>query len=683
MTRLPNLDDLEVLQRPSDPTISPDGGTVVYVVTTVDTTADADRSRLWCVSTGGSARELTSGDHDAAPRFSPDGSRIAFLRVVDGAPQLHLLDMTGPGEPTKLGAAPLGAGAPVWSPDGRRIAFTAPVDRAAPEAEDAAAGAARRSTAPVAIDRLGYKADGSGRLGELRSQLFVAAADTDAAAGTAGGARQLTDVDGHLGAPSWHPDGDRIVVTGSLGDDADLGYVSTAFQVAVPGSAELENHSPATDLDPIGVEDGMIALAGWLPDGTDLLAVGRAEPSVGHLHLLRMAPDGKLKSLTDGLDRNVMPGGPGYPGGLPQPIPGGDEVLFCARDRGCTGVYRVGMDGATPTPVLATATSVVSGLSVAAAAPVAAAVVADGDSYGEIVLVDLTDGSRATLTAHTHSWPADVRPARVVERTFTLDDGGTVHGFLLRPENADGATPLLLDAHGGPHNAWSPVPDAGHGYHQLLVDKGWSVLLLNPRASDGYGEDFYLSNVGAWGHGDQADFLEPLQQLVNEGLADPGRLAVTGYSYGGFTTCWLTGHTDVFAAAVAGGVVSDTVGLLTSDEGYPGLSWELGGTAWADREKLAGQSPFESVAAVNTPTLILHGGSDDRCPVGQAELWFTALRSRGVPTRLVLYPGGSHLFILNGRPSHRRDYSERLTAWVTDHAGGAAASTTTTEKESA
>lgn len=677
--RLPNLDDLELLPRPSDPTVSPDGGTVVYVVTTVDTEDDADHSRLWSVAAGGGpARALTAGDHDAAPRFSPDGRQLAFLRTADGAAQLQVLDMTGPGEPSPLTALPLGAGTPVWSPDGRRIAFTAPVDSAAPADEDTAAASERRAKAPMTTDRLRYKADGSGLIAALSSQLFV----IDVGSGRC---RQLTDVDGHLGSPAWHPDADRVVVTGSLGDGADLEYVSTAYGITVSdpqGDPETgggaEKPIAAGDLTSIGATASLIALAGWLPGSDDLLAIGREEPGTGHLHLLRMSPAGDLTSLTDGMDRNVMPGGPGYPGGLPQSF--GDQILFCARDRGCTGVYRVGLDGADPTPVLADGRLVVSGLSVAAGAAVAAAVVADADSYGEIVLIDLHTGDHTMLTSLTRDALPGARPARVTERTFTVSDGGTVHGFLLQSENTDGATPLLLDVHGGPHNAWSPVPDGGHGYHQLLVDRGWSVLLLNPRASDGYGEDFYLGTIGRWGHGDQADFLDPLQQLVDEGLADPDRLAVTGYSYGGYATCWLTGHTDVFAAAVAGGVVSDTVGLLTSDEGYPGLSWELGGTPWADREVIAAQSPIESVAAVSTPTLILHGGADDRCPVAQAELWFAALRSRQVPTRLVLYPGSSHLFILNGRPSHRRDYSERLVGWLAEYAGSDPAPTPTKEQ---
>ena len=214
------------------------------------------------------------------------------------------------------------------------------------------------------------------------------------------------------------------------------------------------------------------------------------------------------------------------------------------------------------------------------------------------------------------------------------------------------------------------MPDLGHGYQQLLVAAGWTVLTLNPRASDGYGEAFFAGNAGKWGLGDQEDFLDPLRELIADGTADPDRIAVTGYSYGGYMTCWLTGHSDLFAAAIAGGVVADTVSLVASDEGFPGLSRELGGTPWDDRALLAAQSPYESVGKVTAPTLVLHGGADDRCPTTQAEQWFAALRARGVPTEMVLYPGASHLFILNGRPAHRRDYSERIVDWLERHAGG-------------
>ena len=525
-------------------------------------------------------------------------------------------------------------------------------------ADDAATIDKRRSTAPQVSSTLHYKADGAGKLGALRTQLHVIEVTT-------GVCRQLTDVDGHLGEPSWHSDGSRIVVAGSLADHADVAGTRELYLVDPDGPERQDT------LQPIGFTGGVAAQGQWTPDGADLLVIGTRAVEVGHLRLLRIHPDGELAAdLTAPLDRNVMPGGPGYPGGLPQVTADGKTLLFCARDRGCTGVYRVELNGAPhPEPLLASGDRVVSGLSVAVAAPVAACVIADRTGYGEIVVIDTNTGEERALTRHTAASIPDVALVAPIDRTFTIADGSTVHGFLLRPADAAGPTPLLLDIHGGPHNAWSPSPDLGHGYQQLLVAAGWTVLTLNPRASDGYGESFYAGTVGKWGIGDQEDFLDPVRELIADGTADARRVAVTGYSYGGYMTCWLTGHSDLFTAAIAGGVVADTVAMVASDEGFPAITTELGGAPWHNREIIAAQSPYESLSAVTTPTLILHGGADERCPSTQAEQWFVALRARGIPTEMVLYPGASHLFILNGRPDHRRDYSERIVDWLDRYAG--------------
>ena len=157
--------------------------------------------------------------------------------------------------------------------------------------------------------------------------------------------------------------------------------------------------------------------------------------------------------------------------------------------------------------------------------------------------------------------------------------------------------------------------------------------------------------------------LEPVAALVDEGLADPALIAVTGYIYGGFMSCWLSALSEIFAAVVPGGMVCDLHSMAgTSDEGQAITELEVGG-----KDRLTACSPTTYVDAVRAPTLILHGAADDRCPAGQAEQWFQALETRGVPVRMVLYPEASHLFILNGRPSHRTDYTRRLVDWVTAH----------------
>ncbi|MFD7894542.1 serine hydrolase [Streptomyces sp. NPDC059743] len=664
-TRRQGIDDLYDFTLPEKPAVSPDGSRIVYVLRTVDREADKDALALWEIAaTGGEARQLTRGTADTDPAWSPDGGRIAFLRARDSAPQLWVLPAAG-GEAEQLTTLPLGAGTPVWSPDGDRIAFTAPVDLHAADGEDDDVRT-RRGRAPVVADRLDFKADGAGLLRTVRTHVHVLDIGT-------GEIRQVTSGDWHAGRPAWSPDGGLLAFPGAPEADSDLTFRSGAYVV------DLAERSPKPRLT--GSGEGIVGTVDWTADGAALLVVGRQDTEVGHLGLLRVPLDGSgTVDLTAALDRNVMPGGPGYPGGLPGQLVGADgagRVLFCVRDQGCTHLYAVDLAGGVPRLVAGGAGNTVADLSVAGGT--VAVVLATPTSYGEIATVtvpsstpaaeETAEGTVAVLTRHGVS-AADVELFVREEREFTISDGTVVHGWLVRDPARGGPLPLLLDIHGGPHNAWNGTADSVHLYHQALAARGWAVLLLNPRGSDGYGEEFFTAAVGAWGVADALDFLEPLDQLVAEGVADAERLAVTGYSYGGFMTCYLTSRDNRFAAAVAGGVAGDLTSMAgTSDSGHYLAVAELGGTPWAAAEDYATQSPLARVDQVRTPTLIVHGADDVRCPVGQAEQWFTALRARGVPSRLVLYPGSSHLFVLNGPPSHRADFNRRVAEWVEQYAG--------------
>lgn len=645
MTRRLQTDDLTRIEIPEEAILSPDGEQIVYVLRGCEADADRNTRTLWRVgAVSGQPERLTAGGADSSPAWSPDGRSIAFLRATGEHAQLWVMGAAG-GEPNQITSLPQGAGAPQWSPDGSTIAFTAWVSEAGtPHPE-----------APIVIDRLGYQLDGEGLLRSSRRQVHTVEVSS-------GKVRRVTTGTGHAGTPAWSPDGSTLAFAAELGSDSDLTLISPVFTV--------DAHDVRARPRLVGLESGSAGPVAWTPDASALLVIGHEGGPSGHASLLRITIDtGEVLNLTASLDRNVMPGGPAYPGAHVQFTDEGKTALFCARDQGLTRLFSVAVAGGEPALVVGGDARVISAVSSAAGR--AAVIVGTATSYGEVVTVDLATGRETVRTAHGLE---DVALFPSEERSFTISDGTTVQAWLIHDPELSGPRPLLLDIHGGPHNAWNGAADAIYLYQQELVSRGWAVLLVNPRGSDGYGEAFFTAVEGNWGEAESADLLEPVDALIAEGFADPERLAVTGYSYGGFMTCFLTGRDHRFVAAVAGGVVSDLVSMVgTCDDAHLFSELELGGQFWEDRAAYERMSPLSRVQDVQTPTLILHGGDDRVCPASQAEQWFAALREREVPTRLVLYPGGGHGFIFSGRPSHRLDYSRRLVDWIDrDIASGSA-----------
>lgn len=620
--RLEDFRDLEVL---SDPDARPRHEQVTVVATRADPRRDAWTSALHLVDLrDGARRPLTAGPADHFPRWSPDGRWLAHLRGAGAECRAVVLpEGGGPARPV----GPAGVVELAWTPASDRLALV--VVGPAHQAEQD----------PVVVERPGWKADGEG---VLRPRTWsVVLVDT-----AGGGQRRLTTCTGPVRDLRWSPDGRSLALVAALAGDP-------------PGTAQLCTlPSAGGPLRPVTRWGLAAAAPDWSPDGDLLVLAARDLLRSGPTRLFAVPPDGGTpRPLLPSLDRNVMVGTPVLPGARPRVLPDG-QVALCVRERGAVHLVTAPLGGGAPRTLVG-GDVVVSGLTVG---PLSC-LVADAGSTPDVHLVE--DGGTRRVTRSNQRFFSSCELPPVQSRTF---GGGAVHGYLTGAAQ-DGPRPLLLDVHGGPHDAWGPAFRPAHAYQQVLAAAGWLVLAVNPRGSDGYGEAFWRSTHRAWGTGDVEDLLGAVDELVAAGLADPRRLAVTGHSYGGYLTCLLTTRTDRFAAAVAGSCLVDLAGFCgTTDVAGTFDVAEFGAPGVEVAELLRELSPLRHVRAVRTPTLLLHGQADERCPVGQAEQWFTALHALGRPVQLVLYPGAGHFVALHGRPSQREDWSRRTVAWVQDHA---------------
>jgi dipeptidyl aminopeptidase/acylaminoacyl peptidase len=346
----------------------------------------------------------------------------------------------------------------------------------------------------------------------------------------------------------------------------------------------------------------------------------------------------------------------------------GASVTFVAADAGNAHVVRAEVSTGAVRAVVAGERQVQSASPATAAGRIA--FVATDPLTPSDVFVCRWDGSdERRLTRVNEGLLARLSLPRVERRTFTTPHGESIDGWLIRSRDGEAPSPLLLEIHGGPHSFHGNLFTLGSFYRYVLVSRGWTVLALNPTGSASYGKAFAHGIRGRWGEYDLPEHLAAVDALVAEGIADDRRLAVAGYSYGGFMTSWTITHTHRFKAAVVGAPVVNLESFHgTSDIGMWFIPWEMRGDIDGGRETYRRLSPINYVDRVTTPTLIIHGEADERCPVGQGEELFIGLVAAGnVPTEFVRYPGQSHLFLSSGRPSHRLDVNRRVIAWVEKH----------------
>jgi dipeptidyl aminopeptidase/acylaminoacyl peptidase len=638
----------------SDPQITKDGKSVIYVLGWSDKMVDQRYSNLWMVSSDGKDnRPITTGSYrDSAPRISPDGTRIAYLSNRSGKNQIHVrwLDTGQEAQITELQQGPSNI---EWSPDGKWIGYISRV----PAKNDFSIrlpekpAAAKWQDPPIVITKLRWTADGQGILQPGYTHVFAVPA-------TGGAPKQITSGDynhggggggGQGGGFSWSADGKWIYSTTNRIPDADYsleGGDIYAYSVE-DGSVKQLTTRKGPDTDPVPG-----------PGGKKIAYVGHdwkfQSYTVNHLYL--MDPDGSNpKNMTASLDRDVR---------SPHWSWDGKTIYFMVEDHGNTQLYSVDVESDAVKQVTSGVQQlgIGGGFSLANNAMIAT-VRSTPDSPGDVVVLPATrQAPPARVTSVNESLLSQYQLGAVEELTFDTFDGKNMQGWIIKPPDFDPSKKyaFILDIHGGPHSMY------GVGFqHELQVQAahGYVVLYMNPRGSTGYGEEFGNIIHTHYPGDDYKDLMIGVDKMVEKGYIDPKKLCVTGGSGGGLLTAWVIGHTDRFAAAVSQFPVTDWVTQAgTADGGYTHSALWMKTLPWDNPKQLMEHSPIYFAKNFKTPTMVITGESDRRTPIAESEELYFALKSQKVPSVLVRVPNEYHG--INVYTSHHIDKIEYILGWM-------------------
>ena len=624
------LDDVMAIRQVSDPRISPDSSRVVYTITEIDMKANEENADLWLVSiAGGAPRRLTSqtGD-DRRARWSPDGASIAFLsdrvsvddegKRVEKRTQIWLMPLDG-GEAQQLTSSPSAVSEFAWSPDGKQLVYVA-----ATLPDDHKAREERR--------KAGFDAVVAGEH-RMRHLWTIAVGG--------GKATQITKGDFDATEPAWSPKGDLIAFVSRPTPVANEQLLSDLYVVPAPGGAPrklVNNEGP--DFAPA-----------WSPDGAEIayLSNQRRQSSGAH-NTITIVP------IAGGAPRFVLREFD-YSAGAPRWAPDGRRLFFTAGTHGESHIFVVPATGGAA-KALTTGSILATSIDIANNGQ-RLAFLREDPRAPEDVWTANAEGADAKKATDANPQIAGLRIAETQVIRWKGADDWDIDGILVKPlgYQAGRRDPLIVEAHGGPHGAQSV------GFNpmwQYFAARGFLVLAPNFRGSAGYKQEFVDADRNDWGGKDYIDIMRGVDHVIAQGLADPERLGIEGWSYGGFMTSWIIGQTDRFKAAVAGAAVTNLHSFYGTTDIQRFIEWEFEGFPWDNVEKIRTHSPVTFAPRAKTPTLILHGEQDVRVPFEQGQQLYTTLRKSGVTVELVSYPREGHGL---REPAHRYDRIHRTTEW--------------------
>jgi dipeptidyl aminopeptidase/acylaminoacyl peptidase len=631
-----NLDDLARLQRVGAPVISPDGEWVLYTVNQIDAKEDKSQTHLWMVKWDGSVHlQLTYGKEGAsAPKFSPDGRYISFMSSRPGpvkGDQVWVMDRRG-GEAEQLtNVTDQNIQGYAWSPDSKKLLLTLH-PKSEPDPEE---GKPPAPPKPIVIDRYHFKQDIQGYLrDDAYNALYLWDLTTKKSEKLTNG-KNVNENDAE-----WSPDGKWIAFVSNQDPDSDRTNNSDVFVVDVKAGS-----TPKRLTTWKGPDGGHLS---WSPDSQSIAYTQGAE--------IKLLEYSQSRPAIVTLDGEVSYPAAKFDRGVSQPFFSSDGRLtyLVADDR---NEYPADVD--------------LHGDGIKRLLPQQGAVMTWDQAGGHTAVLYTNDTSPAEiyalengalrkLTTHNDALVAELNLVPTEDIEAKDKEGVEVHGLLTKPAGFQSGSPvpMLLFIHGGPNGQDAHTFDF---MRQWLATKGYAELNVNYRGSSGRGQDYAKAIAADWGHFEVEDLLACVDKAIAIGVADPNRLAVTGWSYGGILTDYTVASTDRFKAGISGAGVANPMSFYGVDQYILQYDNELG-PPWKNLQLYIKMSyPFLEIdKRVHTPMLFMGGTSDMNVPLIGGEQMYEALKSLGRPTELVVYPGQFHGFT---RPSFIKDRYERWLAW--------------------